>query len=732
MMQCFRPDVVNDAVYFTGFVALGVIGVYVWLRRQHRFFGKDHFLASLIAMTLWLVGGLMEMSQLSLGCKVFWASASWSAIVFLPTAWSFFIMEYCFPGMVDRFQRTKRALLWGGPVVALAITATNPLHQMFYGPATRLVDEAGRLSAVYDHGPLFFLLAAYLYLFLAYAIGQTFLGAIRAQDPFRRFFVALFVITVAPAAANIGYIVFGLTVFGFDPTPFAFSAVLTVLALMIVNNRVMDTDAIARNVLFYSVPDPVIVIGPEGRLLTVNPEARRLIGDMLPDGGLPAAAFTWLAPLIRAIISGTFVDTGIPLRVGERDFSLSVAPLPRPLGRNAPPMGWVLRMHDTTQRKQLQRALRAERDIQSTLTATSLSGIIALDETGAFVFANAEAERILGISLADGRSIRYDDPEWNIRLPDDSPLENRDRIFAGFLRKPTFLRDQRLSFTRRSDGERRILSLNATPLTVESRSRARFVLSVADITEQYRNEFRLKEAVIRAEAANRAKSQFLANMSHELRTPLNGVLGMAEVLATMVTDTEQQRMLATIRDSGELLLNILNDILDMAKIEAGKLSLETVPFDPMRLAERMDALFWRQADAKRLSFEVMVPGGALVPRLGDPLRVQQILHNLVNNAIKFTLAGEVRVYLSDEPDGTLLIEIRDTGIGMTEEQVARIFDEFEQADGSTTRRFGGTGLGMSIVRRLIDMMQGEIRIESQPNRGTRISLRLPLAPDVAP
>ncbi len=726
MQSCFRPDVMNQGVVFTLALALGIAGVALWLWRRQDFFGKRHFLISLIAMALWLIGCMMEMSQLSLACKLFWASASWPLIVLLPTAWSFFIMEYCFPGQARRVRLAKRFFLLGGPLVTLAVVVTNPAHRLFYGPATRLVQDGGRATAVYDHGPLFYATAAYLYLFLGYAVAQTLAGAILTRERFRLFFIGLFIITSVPAAANFAYVGFGVTIYGFDPTPYAFSGVLTVLAWMIANNRLMDTDAMVRDVLFYSVPDPVLLVGPGGNILSANPEARRLIGDDLSQNGLPAGTCAWLTPLVATITSGRFRDDAGPLRIGAREYSLSLAPMPRPIGDRGTPVGWVLRLHDITQRLQLQRALDAERDLQATLTETSFSGLIAIDDTGAYVFANAEAERILGIRLAGKQRVSITDAEWQAREPDGSEIANLGDLIDAMLRNKPVMRDRRLSILRRSDGMRRILSMNVTPLRLENRRNLHAVLSVADITEQYNHELHLHEAVARAEAASLAKSRFLANMSHEIRTPLNGVLGMAEVLSHSVTGSEQKRMVATIRDSGELLLALLNDILDMSRIEAGKMTLEALPFDPQEVVARIDGLFWPQAEARGLAFEAMVPGGRLRLRIGDPLRLQQVLQNLVGNAIKFTPLGEVRLTAADLDDGALSIEVRDTGIGMTAEQVARIFDEFEQADGSTTRRFGGSGLGMSILRHLVDAMGGSVAIDSAPGKGTLVRLHLPL------
>ena len=233
-------------------------------------------------------------------------------------------------------------------------------------------------------------------------------------------------------------------------------------------------------------------------------------------------------------------------------------------------------------------------------------------------------------------------------------------------------------------------------------------------------------ARLAAEAANRTKSEFLANMSHEIRTPLNGVLGMAELLHDRVEDPASREMAAQIRDSGQHLLTILNDILDMSKIEAGKLSLEVVAFDPAALLARVGALHAPVAQERGLGLELLCDPPDPARRLGDPHRLQQILHNLLSNALRFTPEGRVRVQLTAKAGGPLTCEITDTGIGMGPEQLGRLFRPFEQADRSTSRRFGGTGLGTSIVKKLVDLMDGAIAVDSQPGAGTRVRVSLPL------
>lgn len=233
-------------------------------------------------------------------------------------------------------------------------------------------------------------------------------------------------------------------------------------------------------------------------------------------------------------------------------------------------------------------------------------------------------------------------------------------------------------------------------------------------------------AKARAESANHTRSMFLANMNHEMRTPLNGVLGMAELLDASLVDKDHKRMIGTIRKSGEALLSILNDVLDMSKIEAGKMDMEIVPFQPAHLAERIEELYSFRAEEKGLSFEVLWGLGADVVRLGDPYWVRQILHYLVSNALKFTETGAVTVKLSGRKDQPLKIEVSDSGIGMTSEQIARLHEEFTQADSSATRRFGRTGLGMAITRKLIERMNGDIKVQSEIGLGTSITISLPL------
>jgi signal transduction histidine kinase len=263
------------------------------------------------------------------------------------------------------------------------------------------------------------------------------------------------------------------------------------------------------------------------------------------------------------------------------------------------------------------------------------------------------------------------------------------------------------------------------------------VVSGAYEYQKRRNESLLRnllneidKAKTRAEAANEAKTSFLAMVSHEIRTPINGINGLIEILKDTQLDEKQFQYVSMMRNSCDDLMGIIRDILDLSRIESGKIHLETENFSLKKTIEEIAGVLQSKADSKKIDIFTELQEGLPDQIIGDQLRLKQVIGNLLDNAIKFTHQGRIELKVSQvdsEKDGSeLLFEVIDTGIGIDEETQSRLFEEFEQAHSSTTRLYGGSGLGLAISRRLTKLMNGKIGVESQPNRGSRFYFRIPL------
>ncbi len=284
----------------------------------------------------------------------------------------------------------------------------------------------------------------------------------------------------------------------------------------------------------------------------------------------------------------------------------------------------------------------------------------------------------------------------------------------------------------RKDGRLVWVELSVSLVSDKQGRPLHFISQIQNVTAAKEAMARQRELTQKAQAGERAKSEFLAIMSHEIRTPLNGVIGMANILADTNLDDMQRECVDTINCSGEVLLNVINDILDYSKIEAGRLSLENYEFNLQQCIEEAFDVFATQIAAKKLETAYLVAPEIPPELIGNPARLGQVLRNLIGNAVKFTSRGEVSVAIELQKQNKagchLLFSVSDTGIGIPPEMIGRLFHPFQQVDTSTTRRFGGSGLGLAISRRLTEMMGGTIRVESQPGAGSTFHFSIVLKP----
>lgn len=476
-------------------------------------------------------------------------------------------------------------------------------------------------------------------------------------------------------------------------------------------------------------PDCVKILDLEGRVVSINDNGRRFVGA--PREAILGRRWTDFVPVAfrqaaaeghARACAGQTVRLAAPCEThdGLRHCDLTLSPLRDRAGR----VGWLLAVtRDVTELVQARLlAEQRERDQRRQSAALKAAGVVA--RLGAWEI-DFEAGRVFwsdelwGLMRGLPRPLFVEAP-FPLLDAGDAPAVSQTLESARAGGEP-FRFDVQL---RREDGS--AMWARVFGAAEGGSGRAGMLRGgVQDVTDEREAEQRLVAALQAAQSATAAKSAFLANMSHEIRTPLNGILGMAQVLERDVLAPEQRERLRVIRKSGEALMSVLNDVLDISKIEAGRLTLELRAFSLAPTLEAACGPFRYMAEQKDLDFEIAVDEAARGQWRGDDLRIRQIITNLVSNALKFTFAGAITVRARRVGEA-LRIEVEDTGVGIGQPTLEALFEKFSQADSSTSRRYGGTGLGLAICRDLVTLMGGDIVVDSQLGRGTRFEVNLPL------
>ncbi|MEO5365659.1 MAG: PAS domain S-box protein [Magnetococcus sp. WYHC-3] len=489
--------------------------------------------------------------------------------------------------------------------------------------------------------------------------------------------------------------------------------------------------------LLEAAGEGIIGIGTDGLVTFVNPAAAQVLGrsaqDILnrnlhqlshhtrPDG----SAFPASDCPIRNALTGVHIQNTRDQFWRADGAAVPVEYTAHPLHDGSDITGAVVVFRDISERLEAERSLRESEEKFRLVAQSAHDAIIIANQSGNIVFWNLAAARLFGHTREEilGQSLTQLIPAPLCPMHQAGLERARDSgmlVHAGkVLEVPGLHRDGHAIPLEAT------LSMWRTDAGVFFTSVLRDVSSRKQVAEEMENARRL------AEEANTAKSQFLANMSHEIRTPMNAIIGMSQLALQASPDDRMRDYLFKIHDASHSLLRIINDILDFSKIEAGKLEIEWADFNLDDLIRNLMAMVGLQAHGKGLELILLKDPAVPCRFRGDPLRINQILLNLLNNAIKFTPQGEIMMALNHlPPEGNaaplLEIRVRDSGIGMSQEQMERLFHAFSQADASTTRRFGGTGLGLVISRRLAEMMGGSLHAESQTNHGSCFTVRLPL------
>jgi PAS domain S-box-containing protein len=374
--------------------------------------------------------------------------------------------------------------------------------------------------------------------------------------------------------------------------------------------------------------------------------------------------------------------------------------------------------------KESELRLRETEQFYRSVLELAPDGMMVVDAEGVIQLVNAQTEKLFGYTRDElvGQSVEKLVPE-DIR-------EKHPGLRAEFHQSPNTREMGTGKELRglRKDGSLFPVEIGLSPLPVREGAAEQVAVSVRDITERKEQEDALRLAKAKAEEATEMKSMFLANMSHEIRTPMNAIIGLSHLALKTPLNPKQNDYVCKIHNAGTSLLSIINDILDFSKIEAGKLHVENTDFQIDEVIASVTTLTAQKAHEKGIEFLVDVASDIPEQLKGDPLRLGQVLTNLINNSIKFTERGEIRLRIETiKRTGEkvqLRFSVQDTGIGMTKEQSARLFQPFSQADMSTTRKHGGTGLGLTICKRLVELMGGQIWLESEPGEGSTFTFSL--------
>jgi PAS domain S-box-containing protein len=384
---------------------------------------------------------------------------------------------------------------------------------------------------------------------------------------------------------------------------------------------------------------------------------------------------------------------------------------------------------DITDRKRMIEELRSVTTIQKAILDSANFSILSTDARGIIQTFNAGAERMLGYSAKEmvGK-------ETPMKIHDLEEVKKRARELSTDM-KPGFevfvakaaagMTEEREWTYIRKDGSRFPVLLSVTALLGRDGNITGYLGIGSDITHRKLVEESMAKAKEAAESANRAKSDFLATMSHEIRTPMNAIVGMADLLSETALSAEQKKYVSIFKSAGETLLNLINDILDLSKIESGSITLEKIGFDLYEVVEKAAEVMAVRAHQKRI--ELVYDIQPDVPRYlsGDPVRLRQVILNLIGNAVKFTEKGEVFLVVEKDSsasvEGALRFLVKDTGIGIPKEALSQLFEKFVQADSSITRKYGGSGLGLSISKKLVELMGGTVSVKSEEGKGSIFS-----------
>lgn len=695
------------------------LSIYAWLRRSPEARALSLLMA---AVFVWSVGYSLELAIANLFGQVWCAKVEYVAIVSVPVLWFIFSLQYT--NQKDWLSRRNILLMFLEPLLIVLLVWTNERHGLIWKEVAQELSSGYRVLAV-SYGPAFWLHTTYSYLLLFGGTLALLIYFINVTATYRWQVGMMLGGALVPWLGNAMYIL-GLSPFpGLDLTPFAFTITGAMLSWALFRHRLLEVLPVARNAVVENMADGVIVIDIRNRIIDLNPAASQLC-KVKADGVIGQPIETILSPWweqVRGCFepSQSCTNTTVNLPIGDQEIELQVQALSDRTGRL---IGRLVVLHDVTEREQVLEALRQSEERLRIVINSLPIVLFALDENLNFT-----------LSAGKGLETLRLDPAAIVGQPAAKVFANMPQALTNVHRA---LNGEALTAVETIPNRDIFFETRYAPMCNDTGKIVGVIGLAFDITKRQQYEADLQVAKEAADAANRAKSVFLANMSHELRTPLATMLGYGELLLEIARSRGIEDFvprLESIINAGFHLSRLIDDLLDYARIDTDHLDLQIERFNVQELIE--DVVRSVQPLMIKNCNQLDVYAESVGEMETDRAKVRRILFNLLENAAKFTNAGHVELLATRENlDGQVWLRFRisDTGIGLTPEQKKLLFKAFTQGDSSSTRKYGGTGLGLALSQRLSLLLGGAISAESSgiPGKGTIFIFQVPAVLQTAP
>ncbi len=696
----------------------GTLAWFTW--KYRRTAGVMAFSLMMLCLFQWGLSYIFELAATDLASKLFWIKFMFAGVVATPVAWLTFALEYT--GRKNWTTRARLFLLSILPLVTMGIILTNDAHHLFWTGAS-LAREGGFLLLNTINGPWFWVHAAYNYTLIMLGLVLIVRALLHWPAQYRGQMIWILLATVTPLIAN-AITIFKMLPIQIDLTPFAFTVTGVGLAYALFRHRLLDIAPLARGIVIDSMKDGMIVLDVNRSIVDINPAAQNILGlsgRQQSIGKSMAEVLNQQPQLIEKYRNVFEADDEITLGEGEaqRWYELNLSTL---RDENKSLIGQLITIRDITQRKRVENLVQESEARFRQIVENASDVIYRFDANGYLTYANPSALHIMGFEKEADALGRY--------FLDLTTPESRHKLKRTYLHQfASKTQNTYHEFPGLAADGREVWFGQNVQLIFDGDQVIGFQALARDITDIKQAHEALRIARDQAMEASRAKSQLLSKVSHELRTPLGGILGYAELLrdnAFGEINAGQTKAAHEIIESANYLTNMVNELLDEAQIRANTTILQETFFSPATLLQQSTSGMEVLVNKKGLQLITALDPNLPRELRGDEHRLRQIVINLIGNAIKFTKAGSVSVNFLRPSAEYWAIQVTDTGVGIPKDAQAYIFEAFRQVDSAITHDNRGIGLGLSITKQLVDLMNGRITVESEIGKGSAFTILLPI------